>query len=449
MIAQILNRTFLLSQLNEVSAFLEGSRPAALADKELEEAARAAGLTAEQLRVAVQELQVAAARESKRTPASADEEAFINRDPVLSLYQSALERFYEERHPELIQTVGDQRSAGLSEPPVTDRSLKAVVEVEPARKLLDRFSTTDVGWVSVVVAKGICNFRGKHAFNPTPPAPLNIGNKARVVLVSDWGTGTPRARKIGRAVRTALDADAAGVSSRHVVHLGDVYYSGWQREYEQRFLSYWPVGPHEESGIGSWCLNGNHDMYSGGHAYFDFLLGDSRFLRQGQCSFFKLRNDHWTLLGLDTAYEDQDLKAAQAGWVAEELRDGSKGILLSHHQPFSDYETGGEKLIAQLKPVLDRGRSRAWFWGHEHRCALYAPRYGIQYPRLIGHGGVPVYASSAKPPDGVLYEYQDSYETGLESWALFGFAVLDFDGPRIRVRYINEYGQQHHEETLE
>jgi hypothetical protein len=58
-------------------------------------------------------------------------------------------------------------------------------------------------------------------------------------------------------------------------------------------------------------------MYSGGYAYFDFLLKDARFHRQGQCSFFRLYNRHWQLLGLDTSWDDNGLKDRQASWVSQ------------------------------------------------------------------------------------------------------------------------------------
>ena len=71
--------------------------------------------------------------------------------------------------------------------------------------------------------------------------------------------------------------------------------------------------------------------------------------------------------------------------------------------------------------------------------------------RLVGHGGVPVWARSAsKPvPDGVEYVSTRGFRSGIERFALFGFAVLDFDGPRIHVRYIDEHGEPEWTEVLE
>jgi hypothetical protein len=46
------------------------------------------------------------------------------------------------------------------------------------------------------------------------------------------------------------------------------------------------------------------------------------------------------------------------------------------------------------------------------------------------------------------YEYRAPFLDGSERWRMFGFTVLDFDGPEIRVRYIDEDGLEHHTEVL-
>ena len=66
-------------------------------------------------------------------------------------------------------------------------------------------------------------------------------------------------------------------------------------------------------------------------------------------------------------------------------------------------------------------------------------------------GGVPVYmwhnANDPYPLPGE-YEYRAFIEKGVERWALFGFVVLDFDGPDLSVRYINERGEEHQRDEL-
>jgi hypothetical protein len=192
-------------------------------------------------------------------------------------------------------------------------------------------------------------------------------------------------------------------------------------------------------------------MYSGGHGYFDHLLADSRFARQERSSYFSLENDYWQILGLDTAYRDFDLFGNQARWVFETRSAQSlkKGVLLTHHQPYSGYEPAPDRILRSLAPpALQRDLVLAWFWGHEHRCAFYQPRNQIQYGRCIGHGGVPVLASTGPLPAGVQYEFGD-WVVGTEPHlARFGFAVADFDNERMHVEYLNEDGIAHNFEDL-
>jgi hypothetical protein len=197
-------------------------------------------------------------------------------------------------------------------------------------------------------------------------------------------------------------------------------------------------------------------MYSGGHAYFDHLLKDARFYRQEQRSFFRLANDHWQILGLDTAWDDNGLKDPQAAWVSTILdQSRQKAIMLTHHQLFSAYEDGpdvGRVLQEKLGSILQAERITAAFWGHEHRCITYAPTSGVKHARLIGHGGVPTYMTHAENdpfPAPATYEYRQYIRKGLEYWALFGFAVLDFDAAMIRVRYVDENGSNHMQEIIE
>ena len=96
----------------------------------------------------------------------------------------------------------------------------------------------------------------------------------------------------------------------------------------------------------------------------------------------------------------------------------------------------------KLQRLLVRNKVTAWFWGHEHRFAIYKARPDLQYGRLIGHSGVPVWArrKSKMVPESVEYVSTEGFKSGIERFALFGFAVLDFDGPAIGVRYFDEYG---------
>jgi hypothetical protein len=81
------------------------------------------------------------------------------------------------------------------------------------------------------------------------------------------------------------------------------------------------------------------ELHSGGHAYFN-VISHGQFAQQRGTSCFRLLNDHWQSIALDTAYSDNDLYDAQLpwleGWVGDRAPPGStpvrRIILLSHHQ---------------------------------------------------------------------------------------------------------------------
>lgn len=215
---------------------------------------------------------------------------------------------------------------------------------------------------------------------------------------------------------------------------------------QERFGALWP-----KNAALNRAINSNHEMYSGGHAYFDITLKTF-----GQTSsYFALQNGHWLLVGLDSAYQDHDLAGAQVEWLQEVLKNAGdrKVVLMSHHQPFSQFEKGGEKLVAKLGALLGSQKIFAWYWGHEHRCMLYDkhPAWGM-YGRTVGHGGFPYFrekklddlpqvaglpqwrqvASASVVPGGMVLDGPNDYIKGHEAkYGPNGYMTLELDGPHL------------------
>ena len=61
----------------------------------------------------------------------------------------------------------------------------------------------------------------------------------------------------------------------------------------------------------------------------------------------------------------------------------------------------------------------------------------LAFPPCIGHGGQmqAAHAPGTQPPNPGLWEETESFGGGGQRWNTFGFAVLDIDGPQIKVRY--------------
>ena len=221
-----------------------------------------------------------------------------------------------------------------------------------------------------------------------PPAantPEPFSNRCDLGLLGDFGTGLYGAPVCAQSIAT--DKDGYNL----LLHLGDVYYSGLGEEVQERFLKVFPKVP----GATMRALNGNHEMYTGGHAYFGSILPAF-----GQTSsYFALQNDFWLLVGLDTSYKqafggrEGVIDPDQVSWLGPILRAAGdrKVVLFTHHQPFTllDDNQGGN-LLPALSEFLETGKVFAWYWGHEHRCVLYDPHPKYKFHgRCVGHSGFP------------------------------------------------------------
>ena len=282
----------------------------------------------------------------------------------------------------------------------------------------------------------------------------------RLSLAGDWGTGTHEAAAVAEGILR--------FKPHFTIHLGDVYYIGDPKEINEHCLNTpvrssqyetieWPHGS-----LGSYALNGDHQMHGNGDGYFRAFLptlgiGGSRtqIEKSQKASFFCLRNRHWMIIGLDTGYNSVGfssifsmckLEDVFLDWLHNHVqpKDFAGAIILLGHHPYcSAFERGYVRPATQLKGLLG-DRCVLWFWGHEHRFAIYG-KYksaaGIQaFGRCIGHGGMPVSlgnpSSKSKAPlvmyDNRRYDNLDGAFVGFN-----GFANLTFVGSKLTVEYFS------------
>jgi hypothetical protein len=222
---------------------------------------------------------------------------------------------------------------------------------------------------------------------PPDPEPMP-GNPSdfRMAVLGDWGTGLYGAPLCAKSIEAEKNIAKDGKGYKILMHLGDVYYSGDDHEIQKQFLDLWPKNPNTVSR----ACNSNHEMYTGGHAYFKKTLPTF-----GQkASHFAMQNDHWILCGLDTGYADKDLAKDQAAWLRRiaQNRGSRKIILFSHHQPLSWIEEQHPQLTGKIGDLLSGHHIFAWYWGHEHRCVIYDRHdlWGL-FGRCVGHSGYPYF----------------------------------------------------------
>ena len=359
-----------------------------------------------------------------------------------------------------------------SRQPVVNHFYSAVARATPKEKLhlhhLTIFLPAQaLAWIFNVV-RYLCTPR--YRFPGADQAPQNsrytVPEQLRVNIAGDWGTGTEEAHAVAVEMMKWDDGGETDLT----VHIGDIYYAGGTDEVKQNCLGGAGKFPKDESvcwpggRLGSFALNGNHEMYAKGRPYFkDFLptLGMKGVPGGQGTSYFCLENRYWRILGVDTGYNSAsvicqprcNLPDPLMDWLAGIIpKDDQKAtILVSHQQYFSAFEDNYPVPARQLSqyfgkwPVL-------WLWGHEHRSAAYGLHQleGVNlkaHGRCIGHGGMPV---EANPPSGkpentgpeakLLFADQrinPFYRDGAEDppIGINGFAQLSFDGPRLTIRH--------------
>jgi hypothetical protein len=291
------------------------------------------------------------------------------------------------------------------------------------------FEPRDPKWLSVLYQRVRGQMRGKAPFiqhTGVEDFRCALRDDVIVALVSDWGTGNGHAAAVAARIRDR--------HPDHVIHLGDVYYSGTPREVRRNFLDMWRThGPRHAR---YWALNANHDMYCGGYGYFQHVLPAF-----GQrASYFNLQNRFWRLAGLDSAYVNHNFNRPQMDWLDAQISGNAKTVLLTHHHLFSGFRKPGVRLAEWLDPYFAGGRLYGWFWGHDHCLIEYADHRGVKC-RCLGHGSLPYV-----PPDRRTQTHAASIvrmETRSlpdSSLGIHGFALLTFHGPSLHIEYVDELG---------
>ena len=265
-----------------------------------------------------------------------------------------------------------------------------------------------------------------------------LPSNARIGIVGDWGTGQPEAKTVLQQI--------ARKKPNVVIHLGDIYYSATEFEVENYFYKIWQqILNLPGSGIATFTLAGNHDMFGGGAPYYKLIdqLGQP-------ASYFCLRNENWQIIGLDTGYHDAKpeggtptfLEDTELQWLKDKIqnRGNRKTILLSHHQLFSAFEDicgapVNQKLKDQLQDVLPE--VDLWLWGHEHNQVIYKKYLGV-LARCIGHGAFPIAVDEIpKHPKFAQIAVEDVHLGG-DVFFNHGYAVVDLDGRNATVSYYED-----------
>lgn len=338
----------------------------------------------------------------------------------------------------------------------------AVSGVDGARP----YETLDPGWLQGLfdyVNSQRVNFH-IHTGRTDAIHPINAPDDAeiRIAIAGDWGGATSAAAAVKKSIERH--------HPHYTIHLGDVYYSGRREEEIHNLVQAWPPGS-----LGSFALNSDHEMYSGGDSYFNITLWSRKFTLQNNLSYFALYNPYWLIIGLDTAYfaynysllyeqgmlndpQDPFQGSAQVQWLRELLLEHpAKGVIvLTHHDGFEIDPLSGrvcpKPLWTQMTSELRGRREWWWYWGHVHAGIVYWP---VVFPdgtrvrtRCAGHGALP-----SQPFSSDLHRMGDT-KIGVE-WAESerapapdtrrarnGYALLTLSGRSITEEFYDEAGSK-------
>lgn len=231
-----------------------------------------------------------------------------------------------------------------------------------------------------------------------------------------------------------------------VIHLGDVYFAGSERDFFRHLLV-----PFDTLGIRLVTLCGNHDIYCGTAGY----IGAMQLLQQPG-RYFLVETPHWRIACLDTASAAGDAKIpvdgvldpTQLEWLTRLLVDTDRRplLLMSHHFILSGWDKPSAKLDQQIGRLI-KDRVFAWYWGHEHRSACYGRGERGYYGACVGNGAFLERWSQPDPGRPVPEWYAQTRCRCLgakkpNDWP-HGFLELELSAGEVRETWHLEGGETH------
>lgn len=305
-----------------------------------------------------------------------------------------------------------------------------------------KYELLDIGWLETVIV--FIRYFFKQRNFPTPGVWMAVPNKFNLAVLGDWGGGVWTDNNVAS---TIADFICNELKPDITMHLGDVYYAGEKNDEQDYLLDLWPT-----ASLANFTLNSNHEMYPKGEGYFETALKDAIFEAQQGKSYFALENDHWILVGLDTAFFASSadmfmsgvIDETQKNFLAEVAIKGKPVVVFSHHNPLDITGSETNALWDQVIDILGESL-RYWYWGHLHAGAVYSSLKGVN-GRVVGHGVIPWGDASAladQCESSVLW-YENTPPLVADGLRVQnGFALLSFSDETLEEAFYGEDGRQH------
>jgi hypothetical protein len=394
-----------------------------------------------------------------QTDLQKEDSVYIPRNPMLSIIQSAVEEAIEQHQPEAIdeppERGPDGRRAGRPVPTITERRLKdAPLVITPGRRVWKPFEVATGGWVWLSDPRWAFSLAHKFWRDATDnfapflaaPSTVPIEDNAQIFLVGDWGSGLDRATRVAAQIKKEM-ARRAG-RQQIVIHLGDVYYSGTERELKKRFLSRGqsirpPRRCRSRSRATTICtqvatpISKRRSLTSaspGRAAAATSRSGagsgrSSGWIQRTRTPVCTRNRPH----GLEKPFSTSRTTLARSccPTISRSARTGTA---------FRSCATRSRRCLPPSGSTPGSGVTNTGVFSTVQRRSDAIP---LNFSSCLGHGGVPEYLvmkEGETRPAPWVYEYLKVNSDNFQPWDTFGFAVLEIAEDKMSVRYIDENG---------
>ena len=299
----------------------------------------------------------------------------------------------------------------------------------------------------------------------------------RVWVLGDAGTGSTAQTQV-------RDAYYAFTGTRHTdlwLMLGDNTYSnGTDAEYTAKMFNVYPAMMRKSV---LWPAYGNHDAGSADSAsqtgpYYDQhtlpKAGEAGGVASGTEAYYAFDYGNIHFVVLDSTESSRSATGPMANWLRSDLAANTKDwtVVYWHHPPYSkgshnsDTETELVEMRTNINPILESYGVDLVLCGHSHsyeRSFFLDGHYGASSTfnastmvkqtgngRTDGNGAYTKTTVGSIPRSGVVYSVPGSsgqigggtlnHPAMFTSLNVLGSVVLDFDGPRLDVKFLDNTG---------
>jgi len=292
----------------------------------------------------------------------------------------------------------------------------------------------DIGWAETIIEKiksdkrifidPIIDVTNNYLPEINDPDCYKISNKCKIAIISDWAIGTPQAYDVIVKINK-LNPD-------YLIYLGDVYYSGTIKEFDENFFE--PIKKNLNPNTRIFFIPGNHDYYSGSEGIYYCLN------KIGQrTTYFSLYNDYYQFEGFDTGFNESNpliasklikdntfIQKKENDWHENRFNIGLKAnrkiTVLTHHPPITSSDQIYWDLDDKNRPSIPINTNllnstypymeniSLWFFGHTHGFNIYEDYNYLDKIiggcRLIGNGSCQSNADSQHINSIANFEYE-------------------------------------------